>query len=139
MSKATENLLDAQKFAMKVRPQVGGFPFLAETLRSAGVTKNIWHLPACQSIYVTKEGPVVSQGTPLLMGTVDIPVFDQDSLVQALRVDQAGGSSFPEFLQAAWNAGVVHYEVDFEKRRVSYYGVLGECYVEDYPAVEVRR
>ena len=41
MSKATEKLLAAQQLALKVRPKVGGFPYLAEILRQAGVTKNI--------------------------------------------------------------------------------------------------
>ena len=33
MSKAVENLLKAQQFAMSIRPKVGGFPYLAEALR----------------------------------------------------------------------------------------------------------
>jgi uncharacterized protein YbcV (DUF1398 family) len=33
MSKAVENLQKAQKRAMAGRPKVGGFPYLAETLR----------------------------------------------------------------------------------------------------------
>ena len=39
MSKAIENLEAAQKRAMAIRPKVGGFPYLAETLRRAGVTR----------------------------------------------------------------------------------------------------
>ena len=65
MSKAVENLLKAQQFAMSIRPKVGGFPYLAEALRKAGITQNMWNLPSCQSIYLTKDGSVVSQGTPL--------------------------------------------------------------------------
>jgi hypothetical protein len=49
MSKAVDNLQDAQ--------------YLAETLRRAGVTRNLWFLPACQSLYLTKDGPVAAQGT----------------------------------------------------------------------------
>ena len=33
-------LLEAQKFAMSNRPKVGGFPYLAEVLRQAGVKRN---------------------------------------------------------------------------------------------------
>ena len=33
MSKAIENLQQAQERAMAIRPKVGGFPYLAETLR----------------------------------------------------------------------------------------------------------
>lgn len=130
--------MEAQKFAMSVRPKVGGFPYLAEAMRQAGVTRNLWHLPSCQSVYLTKDGSVVSQGTPLVTGFVDIPKFDRDALIRALRVDQAGESTFPEFLRASWEAGVVSYDVDLEKRKVTYYGVLGESYVEDYPSVEVK-
>jgi uncharacterized protein YbcV (DUF1398 family) len=137
MSIAVENLLKAQQYAMSIRPKVGGFPYLAEALRKAGVTQNIWNLPSCQSIYLTEHGSVVSQGTPLISTTVDVPPFDREALIKAIRNDQAGQSSFPEFLQASWNAGVVNYVVDFTKRVVIYYGVLGESYAENYPVVDL--
>jgi uncharacterized protein YbcV (DUF1398 family) len=134
MSKAIENLKSAQQRAMAGRPKVGGFPYLAETLRSAGVTRNIWSLPACQSLYLTEQGPVVMQGSPLITGMADVPPFDQAALIAALRADQAGESSFPEFLMAAWKAGVVRYEVGLSERTVTYYGAGGESYVESYAA-----
>lgn len=137
MSKAVENLLKAQQFAMSIRPKVGGFPYLAEALRKAGITRNIWNLPSCQSIYLTEYGSVVSQGTPLVNATDDVPLFNREALIKALRVDQSGQSSFPEFLKASWEAGVVSYTVDFEKRVVTYYGALGESYAENYPTVEI--
>lgn len=137
MSKAVENLLKAQQFAMSIRPKVGGFPYLAEVLRKAGITRNIWNLPSCQSIYLTEYGSVVSQGAPLVNSTADIPPFNREALIKALRIDQAGNSTFPEFLKASWEAGVVSYIVDFEKRVVIYYGVLGESYAENYPSVEI--
>ena len=137
MSKAIENLQAARKQAMAVRPKVGGFPYLAETLRRAGVTRNLWSLPACQSIFLTNDGPVAMQGQPLVSGAADIPAFDRDGLIKALRVDQAGESTFPEFLAASWRAGVVRYDVDFEKRTVSYCGCNGEEYVEAYAAVDI--
>jgi uncharacterized protein YbcV (DUF1398 family) len=137
MSKAIEKLEAAQKRALAIRPKVGGFPYLAETLRREGVTRNVWSLPACQSIFLTKEGPVVAQGTPLLTGMTDVPSFDRKALISALRTDQAGESTFPEFLAASWRAGVVRYDVDFAARTVAYYGCNGEEYVEAYPSVEV--
>jgi uncharacterized protein YbcV (DUF1398 family) len=137
MSIAVENLLKAQQYAMSIRPKVGGFPYLAEALRKAGVIQNIWNLPSCQSIYLTEHGSVVSQGTPLINTTVDVPPFDREALIKAIRNDQAGQSSFPEFLQASWNAGVVRYIADFTKRVVIYYGVLGESYAENYPVVDL--
>ena len=137
MSEAIDKLQAAQKRGMAGRPKVGGFPYLAETLRRAGVTRNVWFLPACESLYLTEHGPVVTQGVPLLSGTADVPPFDQDALVAALRTDQAGQSTFPEFLAACWRAGVVRYDVDFGARSVAYYGCLGEVYTEDYPAVQI--
>jgi uncharacterized protein YbcV (DUF1398 family) len=137
MSKAIENLNAALQRAMAGRPKVGGFPYLAETLRRAGVTRNLWFLPACESLYLTKDGPLVTQGTPLVSGTADVPAFDQEALITALRTDQAGNSTFPEFLEASWRAGVVRYDVDFTARTVAYYGCNGEEYIESYPAVEV--
>jgi uncharacterized protein YbcV (DUF1398 family) len=137
MSKAIEKLQAAQKRAMAGRPKVGGFPYLAETLRLAGVTRNIWSLPSCQSLYLTDEGPVVSQDAPLISGTVDVPPFNGERLIAALRTDQAGNSTFPEFLAACWSAGVVRYDVDFIARNVAYFGCHGEQYIEEYPGVAV--
>lgn len=135
MSKAIGNLQAAIQYAMSIRPKVGGFPYLAETLRRAGVTRNLWTLPAGQSLYLTTAGPVVVQGTPLVSDFADVPAFDREALISALRTDQAGQSSFPEFLAAAWQAGVVRYDVDFSQRTVTYYGACEEEYVEAYPAV----
>jgi uncharacterized protein YbcV (DUF1398 family) len=137
MSSAIDNLLEAMKRAAAIRPKVGGFPYLAETLRQAGVARNVWSLPSCQSIFLTQEGPVVMQGTPLITGTVDIPAFDREALIKALRIDQAGESTFPEFLDSTWRAGIVRYDVDFNARTVAYQGCNGEEYVEAYPAVNV--
>ena len=137
MSKAISNLEDAQKRAMALRPKVGGFPYLAETLRRAGVTRNFWYLPACQSLYLTDDGPVVIQSTPLETGVMDVPTFNREALIAALRTNQAGESTFPEFLEASWRAGIVRYEVDFTARVVTYFGCNGEQYVEAYPSVEI--
>jgi uncharacterized protein YbcV (DUF1398 family) len=137
MSKAIDNLRAAQQRAVAGRPKTGGFPYLAETLRQAGVTRNLWFLPACQSLYLTGDGPVVTVGTPLLSGTADVPPFNREALIAALRIDQAGNSTFPEFLSSCWRAGVVRYDVDFTARAVAYYGCDGEEYIEDYPAVKV--
>src|SRR5271170_182975 len=107
MSKAIGKLQTAQKRAMANRQKIGGFPYLAEILRLAGVKQNIWSLPSCQSIYHMEDGSVVQQGNPLVSGMADIPAFDKDALIKALRTDQAGKSTFPEFLMATWKAGVI--------------------------------
>ena len=137
MSKAIDNLTTAMKAAQANRPRVGGFPYLAEVLRRAGVRRNVWSLPSSQSLFLTQDGPVVLQGQPLVAGAVDVPLFDEQALIAALRVDQTGGSTFPEFLEATWRAGVVGYDVDLERRTVTYRGCNGEEYIEAYPAVTV--
>ena len=137
MSKAIDNLTGALKRGEAIRPRVSGFPYLAEALRQAGVARNIWSLPSCQSLFLTADGPVVMQGGPLVTGAHDVPAFDESALIKALRIDQAGESTLPEFLSASWQAGVVRYEVDLEARTVSYQGCKGEEYVEAYPAVSI--
>ncbi|WP_047495311.1 DUF1398 domain-containing protein [Terriglobus sp. TAA 43] len=137
MSKAIDNLMGAMGRAQANRPRVGGFPYLAEVLRQAGVKRNVWSLPSSQSLYLTDDGPVVMQGSPLVSGAVDVPDFDREALIRALRTDQAGESTFPEFLEATWRAGVVRYEVDLEGRTVTYTGSDDQEYVEAYPAVTV--
>lgn len=135
---AKEKLEVAMQYVMAHRPEVGGFPFLAECLRLAGVSHNVWSLPAVQSVYIFADGEwVVNQMPPLVSGLIEVPIFNQEALVTALRTDQAGKSTFPEFLAAAWQAGVVGYDVDFHKRTVTYMGKGGELYIEEYPEVAV--
>ncbi len=136
MATPQEKLQVAMAYALANRPKVGGFPFLAACLRQAGVERNLWSLPGAQSIYVMKEGVVVNQGMPLISGMADVSLFDEQALVAALRIDQAGNSTFPEFLTAAWKAGVIGYDVDLAAQTVSYFGARGERYVESYPVVE---
>lgn len=137
MTTAIDRLLTAQADAMQRRPQVGGFPTFAAILHRAGVRRNEWTLPAAQSVYVTDAGPVVQLGTPVSSGTDSVPPFDERAVIRAVRTDQAGNSTFLEFLAACWQAGVVRYVVDFDARVVTYVGVNGESYVEAYPEVSV--
>lgn len=138
MTNIIDKLINAQKYAMSIRPAIGGFPVLAEVLRQAGIKSNHWHLPSCQSVYIMEEGNVVQQGTPLINGTHQILPFDKNALIAAFRKDQQGQTTFPEFLEAAWSAGVVSYDVDFLARKVIYHGINGESYCEEYPKVEVQ-
>jgi len=139
MTQVTERLVEAQKYAMSIRPRIGGFPVLAEVLRQAGVTMNRWALPSCQAIYHMTDGTVLQQGTPLVSGFQEIPSLNREALITALRTDQEGRSTFAEFLQSVWKAGVIGYDVDFRARKVTYYDAHGESYQEEYPAVEVKK
>lgn len=138
MTNITQKILAAQKRAMALSPTIGGFPVLAEVLRQSGIKINRWSLPSCQSIYQMEDGAVVQQCTPLINDTQEIPKFNCDQLIMAIRKDQQGQSTFPEFLQSIWNAGVIGYDVDFLARNVNYYGVNGESYLEEYPEVEIK-
>ncbi|MFG2415521.1 DUF1398 family protein [Streptomyces goshikiensis] len=118
-----------------VRPQVGGFPYLAESLRQAGVTRCRMAVPANAFLYLTDHGDVVVQDEPLVTGFATAPPFDRAALVEALRADQAGRTTFPEFVRGRWDAGIAWYDVDTTARTCTYYGTAGDSYTEDYPAV----
>ena len=139
MSKIVDKLTEAQQYATSIQPQAGGFPVLAEVLRQAGFWVNRWVLPSCQSIYLTKDGAVVQQGAPIIEGTHKIPKFDREALIAAIRSDQEGNCTFSEFLCASWKAGVIEYEVDLISRKVTYYGINGGSYLEEYPTVEIKK
>ena len=128
----------ARARGMRVRPKVGGFPWLAEALRSAGIERLEFVVPSMTSVYVTSRGDVVEQGAPVVTGSAMVAPFDRDALIAALRADQQGLSTFPEFVTAAWRAGVLSWTVDLVARTCTYRSARGgESYVESYPAVEL--
>lgn len=123
--------------AAAVRPKVGGFPYLAEALRGAGVTKYYFDVPSCTVRYTTAAGDVLQPGTFLRTEKTLISPFDEDALISAIRSDQVGESTFAEFVEATFQAGVIRYEVDTAAHACSYFGSGGERYVEQYPAVDL--
>ena len=138
MNSIADKLIKAQKYADLICPTIGGFPLLAEILRQAGVQSNRWYLPSCQSIYLMKNGAVVQQRAPLITETSEVPRFNCNALISAIKADQQGKGSFSEFLLVAWNAGVIEYNVDFLTREVIYYGINSEQYSEKYSAIHFK-
>ena len=138
MEKLIQILDEAQKLAISIKPKTRGFPIFAEVLRRAGVHSYVWFLPSCQSIYNFETGHVVQQMQPLMLGAFGIPKFSKENLKSAIQIDQNGDTSFHEFLLAIWNAGVISYEVDFLKRKVTYFSVKEDSYTEEYPQVELK-
>lgn len=132
-----DRLNAAQKRAATIRPAVGGFPYLAECLRQAGVQRIECDVPAFSMLYVMTAGAVLEQGPPLELGKAPVPTFDQAALKEALEADQAGQTTFPEFMRGAWQAGVVRYHVALEDRTCTYIGLHGETYVEHYLNIDL--
>ncbi len=132
-----ETITAAQERGASIRPQVGGFPYLAESLRLAGVSRIEVTVPSWTTVLTTAAGSVVQQGTPMIEGAVEAPAFDRDSFLTALRADQAGTMAFPDWMEATWRAGVVWYSVDLQERTCTYRSPAGDSYVEHYTAVEI--
>ena len=135
-----ETIQNAMQRAERVRPKVGGFPYLAECLRQAGVRQNIWTLPACQSLFITETGNAVMTMPSLISEMTEVPEFNEEEFLRVLRADQAGEITFPEFIEGTWQAGVTSYQVDFKKREVIYYGYKDGnqvSYAEIYPQVTI--
>lgn len=122
---------------MAARPKIGGFPHLAEALRQAGVRSYHFDVASASVTYVTDAGIVLQPGHLLRDDWTAIGAFDEATLIAAIRADQQGASTFPEFVEASFRAGVVRYVVDTGTRTCTYLGLRGERYVEDYPAVEL--
>ncbi len=137
MSSIIAKVAAATAYGTSVRPKVGGFPYLAEAMRQAGITKNYFDVPSMSMVFVTDEGDVLRPGVPLYNEPVVVPQFDKAALMAALRADQQGNSTFPEFVEASFRAGVIRYEVSTAARACTYFGARGEQYVENYPAVEL--
>lgn len=137
MSEAIENLQAAQKRAMAIRPKAGGFPLPGRDATARGSHKKCLVTPGVPEPVPDQRCAGRHTGAPLVSGTTDIPPFNCESLIKALRTDQAGESTFPEFLAASWRAGVIRYDVNFAARTVTYYGCNGEEYTEAYPAVDL--
>jgi uncharacterized protein YbcV (DUF1398 family) len=137
MSALTDTVQHAQRTAGEIRPEVGGFPVLAEVLCQAGIHRNARTLPAGQSVCVTDTGAVSEPAVSLVSETSDVRAFDRDAVIAAIRADQPGHTTFPEFLAAIWTVGVTSYVTDFDERTVTYAGIDGKTHVESYPAVEI--
>jgi uncharacterized protein YbcV (DUF1398 family) len=135
MTDLTRAVSTAQTRALAVRPVVGGFPYLAEVLRQAGIRTVRCVVPSRTTTYVFAEGAVIDQANPQVDALAPVPAFDRDALIAAIRADQAGLTTYPTFMADIWNAGVVDYEIDLRRRTCSYHSTDGQAYVEHYPPV----
>jgi uncharacterized protein YbcV (DUF1398 family) len=131
-------LVEAQALAAAVRPRVGGFPYLAEALRQAGIERHRYVVPAGLGVFSSGVGTAVQQSIPIVSGVESTARWDVSALVAALRADQAGRTSFPRFAEACWEAGVLEFEVDLIARTCTYRGSgADDVLVEHYSAVDL--
>jgi uncharacterized protein YbcV (DUF1398 family) len=127
----------ARAQGMRLRPSVGGFPYLAEALHQAGIRTVHCDVASRTTTYRASGGAVVDQQTPLIDGLTDVAPFDRDALIAAIRRDQQGASTYDEFMAAIWNAGVITYDIDLDGRTCTYAGNNDDVYVERYAAVSL--
>lgn len=124
--------------AARVRPAVGGFPYLAEVLRDSGFDHVRCDVAGGTLLYRGPVGAVVTRGPGQVAATATVRPWDQAALVAAIRADQRGERTFPEFLAGCWSAGVTDYDVDLIGRACTHRSAdPGRRYVEEYAAVEV--
>lgn len=132
-----ETVQQAQRRGAAARPRVNGFPYYAEALRAAGITLVDTSIATGGSVYYLADGAVAQTFDPIVGPVAAVPAWNEVGLIAAIRADQVGNGTFPEFLRDAWQAGVIHFRVDLANRTCTYFGVSDNHYVETYPAVAV--
>jgi uncharacterized protein YbcV (DUF1398 family) len=137
MSTAVATIEAALERGAVIRPAVGGFPYLAASLREAGVSNVRVAVPSNAFVYLTADGSVLIQRAPIAAGVVDVAPFDEGAVVAAIRADQAGELAFPDFMAAIWAAGVLAYEVDLAASTCTYRGADGSAHVESFDVVQI--
>lgn len=131
MSSLTTHLQKALDVAQDARPPVNGFPHFAEALRQAGISRIETSIATGGSIYHLHDAAVVQQFPAPAQSMAEIPNWDEPALITAIRADQAGRSTFPDFLRGAWDAGVIGFTVDLTARTCTYRGTT-DSYLEHY-------
>lgn len=132
-----EAIANAQVRGAEIRPKAGGFAYLAESLRRAGVNRIEVTVPSWTTVLTTAVGSVIQQGLPIVDGAIEVPPFDRDAFLTALRNEQAGEITYPTWMKATWEAGVAWYVVDLEAHTCTYRSPAGDTYVEDYPCIDI--
>jgi uncharacterized protein YbcV (DUF1398 family) len=130
-----ETVQQARRRGMAARPRINGFPYYAEALRASGISAVETSIAAGGSVYHLADGAVAESFDPVVAPVSVVPDWNERALVAAIRADQGGRTSFPEFLRDAWEAGVIHFRVDLDDRTCTYFGTAGNRYLESYPAV----
>jgi uncharacterized protein YbcV (DUF1398 family) len=102
-----ETVQQAQRRGAAARPRVNGFPYYAEALRAAGITAVETSVATGGSIYHLADGAVAQASDPIAGSVSAVPDWDEGALIAAIRADQAGQTTFADFLAGSWKAGVI--------------------------------
>lgn len=81
----------ANAHAMAVRPPVGGFPYLAEAMRAAGVEKYLFDVPTMTALYLTDQGDLIRPGRTY-MDASPLPATDRSDGITVLHSPRRGGA-----------------------------------------------
>src|ERR1700761_515169 len=92
-----ETVAQAQRRGAAARPRINGFPYYAEALREAGITAVETSVATGGSIYHLPDGAVAQPSDPAAGPVSPVPEWDEKALIAAIRADQAGQTTFPEF------------------------------------------
>jgi len=130
-----ETVQQAQRRGAAARPRVNGFPYYAEALRVAGITAVETSVATGGSIYHLADGAVAQTSDPIAGSVSAVPDWDEAALIAAIRADQAGQTTFADFLADSWKAGVIRFRVDLTDHTCTYFGAAGHRYVEAFPTV----
>lgn len=109
------------------------YPQLAQRLIAAGVHSYTVDVATAIIVYRTASGEnAIHQNTnkPRIVAET----FNKEQVIQVIRINQAGNSTYAEFMEGIANAGVRFYEAMFfgDNKRVTYIGI-GDSYEEKIP------
>jgi hypothetical protein len=123
---------------MAIRPKVGGFPYLAETLRLAGVTRKPLVSARVPELIVDRVWAGSDGWSPLGVRYRGCAGFQSRRADCGASDRRAGTARSPSFWPHCGTPGSFAYDVDFAARTVGYFGCNGEEYIEPYPAVDLK-
>jgi len=102
------------------------YPDLAARLAAAGVLSYTVDVASKITLYRFENGVIhLSEKTDAPVAIS--PQFDKGAVVKAIRDNQEGRTTYPEFMQGMANSGVIFYEATLngENPRVTYIGIGG--------------
>ncbi|KIX94154.1 uncharacterized protein Z520_10180 [Fonsecaea multimorphosa CBS 102226] len=132
-------------FARVHSPTSLTFPEVVASLLKLGVTRyHVDYISRTTTTYTPKKATSSTDAETISTEQIAIPApsaagvkpstaWDAAALTRALRRVQAGETVYAEFAREVVDAGVTGYFAFLEGKRVLYYGLNGDVYVEWFP------